>query len=402
LGAVRAGLELAEQVRGGLLPEPDFVYVSYGTGGTAAGLALGLPLGGLRPEIRAVAAVERWWTTRRRLAALDAAARALLDTEKLRDSRTVTACPLLIVRDQLGPAYGVATPASDGATRRLRDLGVPIEPLYSGKAMAALLAAAPAMRGRRVLFWQTARGPLPASSAEWDQRLPSPLRARLWRLGALPAPVPAGFPAVGPTRLALSRRALLLGLASAALAGLAQRLRGYALPEGQPPGLLLAPWELCVLSAAAEALLPESPGPLAASGPDAWTVAANVDRYLVGAPPTMRREIRALLALTEHGAGLAGRGRRMSRMGAVDRREWLLALRSRGTVMAQAVRGLRDLCLLGYWQDPRTWVEIGYGGPLLPPPGAGIPRRADGLPLRAGRTDSLCAAPGALPRSRVP
>ncbi|CAA9305715.1 MAG: hypothetical protein AVDCRST_MAG11-1143, partial [uncultured Gemmatimonadaceae bacterium] len=42
LGHVNAGLELAEQVRAGLLPEPERLVVPLGIGGTAAGLALGL------------------------------------------------------------------------------------------------------------------------------------------------------------------------------------------------------------------------------------------------------------------------------------------------------------------------------------------------------------------------
>ena len=48
LGLVRAGLELGEQVRAGVLPEPEVVYVALGSGGTAAGLAVGLGLAGLR------------------------------------------------------------------------------------------------------------------------------------------------------------------------------------------------------------------------------------------------------------------------------------------------------------------------------------------------------------------
>ena len=50
LGAVafvNAALELCEQIADAGLPVPDRVYVANGTMGTAAGLALGLALGGM-------------------------------------------------------------------------------------------------------------------------------------------------------------------------------------------------------------------------------------------------------------------------------------------------------------------------------------------------------------------
>src|SRR3990172_4075315 len=48
LGFVGAALELAEQVRAGVCPEPAELYVAVGSGGTLAGLVLGLRLAGLR------------------------------------------------------------------------------------------------------------------------------------------------------------------------------------------------------------------------------------------------------------------------------------------------------------------------------------------------------------------
>ncbi|MEJ2433914.1 MAG: hypothetical protein P8Y53_12425, partial [Pseudolabrys sp.] len=48
------GLELADQVGRGELPEPRAVFLPYGTGGTAVGLALGLQLGGLASRVVAV------------------------------------------------------------------------------------------------------------------------------------------------------------------------------------------------------------------------------------------------------------------------------------------------------------------------------------------------------------
>ena len=55
LGYVEGALELAEQVRDGALPEPTHVVCAAGSGGTAAGLLLGLRMAGLRTKVLA------WW-----------------------------------------------------------------------------------------------------------------------------------------------------------------------------------------------------------------------------------------------------------------------------------------------------------------------------------------------------
>ena len=51
LGYVETALELAAQVAEGALPEPGHVVTAAGSGGTAAGLALGLRLAGLRTRV---------------------------------------------------------------------------------------------------------------------------------------------------------------------------------------------------------------------------------------------------------------------------------------------------------------------------------------------------------------
>jgi D-cysteine desulfhydrase len=51
LGYIEAALEIAVQVGAGSLPEPAHAVVAVGTGGTAAGLALGFQLAGLRTRV---------------------------------------------------------------------------------------------------------------------------------------------------------------------------------------------------------------------------------------------------------------------------------------------------------------------------------------------------------------
>jgi 1-aminocyclopropane-1-carboxylate deaminase/D-cysteine desulfhydrase-like pyridoxal-dependent ACC family enzyme len=63
-----AGRELVAQVRAGLLPEPDWVVVPLGSGGTCVGLAAGLH--GLKTKVLAVATVEWVFSPGLRLRAL--------------------------------------------------------------------------------------------------------------------------------------------------------------------------------------------------------------------------------------------------------------------------------------------------------------------------------------------
>lgn len=75
VGWIDGGLEIARQVAAGELPEPSEVWLAVGTGGTAAGLRIGLALGGLRSDVVGVVG-SRWGRpavdalTRRAIAAL--------------------------------------------------------------------------------------------------------------------------------------------------------------------------------------------------------------------------------------------------------------------------------------------------------------------------------------------
>lgn len=145
LGWVRAGLELAEQVRAGLLPEPRRVYVPFGTAGTAAGLQEGLRRAGLESRVIGVRVVPDFVTPAARAAELGSAVEV--------DDRFI------------GPGYGVATPEALAAVARVPGL----ETTYTGKALARALAD----EGGPDLFWSTVSTvPLPTPRgvvvrAEW-------------------------------------------------------------------------------------------------------------------------------------------------------------------------------------------------------------------------------------------
>jgi D-cysteine desulfhydrase len=275
----------------------------------------------------------------------------------------------------LGRGYAEPTRASLDACAHFAPKGLALEPVYTGKTMAALRDDARRLGLRNVLFWQTARrGPIPHAS-DFKDRLPPALRRALddpramgWRIG---------------------RRRALVAVGAVITGGLVSRVSGY--PD-QGEGCVLARWELAVVRAAAEALLPP-----AASADEIAAVPPRVDRYVAGMPPEVQREVRAMLGLVEHGTPIGGRLHRFTGLAASEREEYLAGLEARGGVLSLAYRGLRDLCMLALYVQPSTWSAIAYEGPRLPL--SYDPHGADRWQWPG--YDALVAPPGATPRGLV-
>ena len=159
LGYVEAGLELGAQVAAGELPEPGCVVVAVGSGGTAAGLALGLELAGLRSRVLGVVVNDLLRLDPSTLGRLSRRAARLL---RRRGARLAAVAPgVEVTRDWLGAGYGHPTADSERALGLAREReGLELDPVYTAKAMAGALALVE--RGARgpVLFVQThgARG----------------------------------------------------------------------------------------------------------------------------------------------------------------------------------------------------------------------------------------------------
>jgi D-cysteine desulfhydrase len=181
LGFVSAGLELAEQVRGGELPEPSEVWVAVGSGGTLAGLAAGLRLAGLASRVVGVLVTDILPPSERGLArAATAALRRLRALGAEVPELAVGPSDFDLLRDQVGPGYGAPTAAGREAIEAAARCGVGLESTYTGKALAALRQRArrAAWPDRPVLFWNT------FSSVDVEARAPRPLD---------PANLPARF-----------------------------------------------------------------------------------------------------------------------------------------------------------------------------------------------------------------
>jgi len=161
LGFVSAAFELAEQIEQGMLPMPAEILVPIGSGGTIAGLVVGLKLAGLETRVRGILVSDILPPSPRALAR---AARATLHRMR-RLAASVPAPPLRasdfpIDKSELGPGYGVATPSGTAAQACAREIGLELDATYSAKCFAALIARARsnALPRGPVLFWNTFAG----------------------------------------------------------------------------------------------------------------------------------------------------------------------------------------------------------------------------------------------------
>jgi len=166
LGHAGAALELADQLARDGERVPDEIVIPLGSGGTAAGLLLGLTLAGLHTRVVGVRVVPsvvanhgRVMRLARRAATLFA---QLADVPRstIRDER------LLVVDAHYGGAYARETEASRAAAASVRDArGPAIEGTYSAKALAAALERSRRAGDEHVLFWLTFDGRWLASGA---------------------------------------------------------------------------------------------------------------------------------------------------------------------------------------------------------------------------------------------
>jgi 1-aminocyclopropane-1-carboxylate deaminase/D-cysteine desulfhydrase-like pyridoxal-dependent ACC family enzyme len=176
LGHVSAALDTAEQLlRAGWRP-PDTLVVPLGTGGTAAGLLVGLALAGLATQVVGVRVVPRVVANRARVLRLARRTHALLARLAGVELPALDATRFLVDGGAYGGAYGRETADARAAAEELRMAGGPmLEATYSAKAFSVALARARHSPDERVLFWLTFDGRWLATGAvpTWTPR-PSP------------------------------------------------------------------------------------------------------------------------------------------------------------------------------------------------------------------------------------
>ena len=148
IGHFLATLELSAQ----LDVPPDTIVVPLGTGGTAAGIALGLAWLGWSTSLVAVRVAPRLVANRWRTLRLARKAASLIRQAGLEFSVPRSAIRVEVV-DAMGKGYGHPTPEGERARALAAEHGVRLDPTYGAKAFSLMLS--PTYHAPRTVFWHT-------------------------------------------------------------------------------------------------------------------------------------------------------------------------------------------------------------------------------------------------------
>ena len=186
LGYVDAAFELKDQIDQGMLPEPEVIFCPLSSGGSLAGLALGVQLTGLKTRVIGVRVLPS------HLGPFPACtpntiAKQIKHTytflkQRCRELPNISFAPPLILQDYLGGGYGTPTRAVSEAYHLMREKeGITLDPTYTAKTFAAVLDYCRNHQADRgpVLYWHTYNSvDLSIQADAFNRRdLPEPLQA---------------------------------------------------------------------------------------------------------------------------------------------------------------------------------------------------------------------------------
>ncbi|MEM9189235.1 MAG: pyridoxal-phosphate dependent enzyme [Myxococcota bacterium] len=154
LGFVEAGLELAAQIEDGSVPEPEEIWIAFGSGGSAIGLAIGLAALGITSRVMAVRVASRTIAHRPYVqASVSRTVGLLRRADPTFPDVTHQATRLVsLVHDAVGSGYGYETSEGTEARQLAAHDSLAVDPTYTAKTLAALLRRS---RSKRCLYWHT-------------------------------------------------------------------------------------------------------------------------------------------------------------------------------------------------------------------------------------------------------
>ncbi|MBN2224580.1 MAG: pyridoxal-phosphate dependent enzyme [Deltaproteobacteria bacterium] len=159
VGGMSGMFELKEQIDRGLLPTPDVIYVTIGSSGTAASLALGVRALGLPTLVRAVRVSDLAYASFKISKELaDGAARILGRHEPSFRDMEITTDNLQVVHGYLGDGYARFSRQGMAALGLVKKTdGIDLDGTYTGKTAAAMIddARSGLLKGKTVLFWNS-------------------------------------------------------------------------------------------------------------------------------------------------------------------------------------------------------------------------------------------------------
>lgn len=190
IGYVNAAFELKEQIRRGEIPHPEIIICPLGSGGTLAGLALGLQLAGLQIKLTGVR------VTGSRLGPFPACTQRTVANQmkqtynylRQRSHRLpdISTRPPEILHNYFGDGYGVPTNAGRRVSHLMKQKeGITLDTTYTSKAFAAVndYCHMQAEGAGPVLYWHTYNSvDLTDQANSTDYRkLPEPLQRFITR-----------------------------------------------------------------------------------------------------------------------------------------------------------------------------------------------------------------------------
>ncbi|GAC1351690.1 MAG: pyridoxal-phosphate dependent enzyme [Polyangiales bacterium] len=172
LGYVDAAMELAAQIDRGDIPRPDAIVVALGSGGTVAGLLVGLNRAGLLAptadgrakgiDLIAVRVVDPPLASGAATLALSLGIRRQLGDRLSRADLASLSRALHVVSGHLGRGYGHETEAGVRATEVAALDSIALDMTYTAKTFAAALDECRTRpKGAVILYWHTLAAPAP-------------------------------------------------------------------------------------------------------------------------------------------------------------------------------------------------------------------------------------------------
>jgi len=159
LGYFNAMFELRKQIERGECPEPDYIFVTAGTGGTMAGIQLGAKVLGMKSKTIGVRITDYIACNERIVASiLNRAVKHLrkagADIPDLRFNKN----DITLIHDFFGGEYAKVTDEALAAKKTLMEIeGLTLDTTYTAKTMAAMLKYLKDndLRDKNILFWHT-------------------------------------------------------------------------------------------------------------------------------------------------------------------------------------------------------------------------------------------------------
>lgn len=150
-----AMLELRAQIEGGAMGGrwPDAIVCAHGSGGTHAGLLAAQRALALPTRVLGVMVAIPWAIPRLRTARLARSVQRACAKSAPRAS--VSWRDVELISDQLGEGYGARTAEGDRATALFARDGIALDPTYTAKTAAAVVALARSQKHKRLVFWHT-------------------------------------------------------------------------------------------------------------------------------------------------------------------------------------------------------------------------------------------------------